>query len=117
MRSSDFKVARDFLLENRTDGRRAVENFRGPEPASFNWALDWFDVELARSSLSDKPALHVLGEHAEEVSFAGIAARSSRVANGLRRLGVRRGDRILLMTGSVTPHWETMLAAMSWVRS
>ncbi len=43
MRSSAFKMARDFLLENRTDGRRAVENFRWPEPASFNWALDWFD--------------------------------------------------------------------------
>jgi acetyl-CoA synthetase len=112
MRSSAFKMARDFLLENRTDGRRAVENFRWPEPTSFNWAQDWFDAELARGSLSDKPALYVLGEQAEEVSFAEMAARSSRVANGLRRLGVRRGDRILLMTGVVTPHWETMLAAI-----
>jgi len=41
-----------------------------------------------------------------------MAARSNRVANGLRQRGVRRGDRILLMLGNVAPLWETMLAAM-----
>ncbi len=34
------------------------------------------------------------------------------MANGLRALGVRRGDRILLMLGNVVPLWEVMLAAM-----
>jgi acetyl-CoA synthetase len=34
------------------------------------------------------------------------------VANGLRALGVKRGDRVLLMLGNVVALWETMLAAM-----
>jgi acetyl-CoA synthetase len=41
-----------------------------------------------------------------------MAERSSRVANYLRGLGVKRGDRVLLMLGNVVPLWEIMLAAM-----
>ena len=48
----------------------------------------------------------------EAVSYAAMAARSSQVANWLRGLGVRRGDRVLLMLGNVVPLWEVMLAAM-----
>ena len=43
---------------------------------------------------------------------AALAARSTQVANWLRGLGVRRGDRVLLMLGNVAPLWEVMLAAM-----
>lgn len=41
-----------------------------------------------------------------------MAERSSRIANHLRRLGVRRGDRVLMMLGDVVPLWKTMLAAI-----
>src|SRR5207253_5611161 len=47
-----------------------------------------------------------------KLSFAELAERSNRVANHFRALGVRRGDRILLMLGNVAPLWEAMLAAM-----
>ena len=46
------------------------------------------------------------------LSFADLSERSNRVANGLRRAGVRRGDRILLMLGNCPALWEAMLAAM-----
>src|SRR6201992_3102230 len=42
-----FKDARAFLLKHRTDYDAAVKGFRWPEPVPFNWALDWFDAELA----------------------------------------------------------------------
>ena len=42
---SDFRAARDFLLHADYDTARS--DFRWPEPAEFNWALDWFDGVLA----------------------------------------------------------------------
>ena len=41
-----------------------------------------------------------------------MAARSSQVANWLHDVGVRRGDRLMLMLGNIAPLWETILAAM-----
>jgi acetyl-CoA synthetase len=56
----------------------------------------------------------VVEEHGAEVrlSFAELAARSSRLAGWLRGHGVRRGDRILLMLGNQVELWEAVLAAM-----
>ena len=44
--------------------------------------------------------------------MATLAERSSQVANWLRGLGARRGDRLLLMLGNIAPLWEVILAAM-----
>jgi acetyl-CoA synthetase len=107
-----FKAARDFLLAHRTDYAGACRDFRWPEPTHFNWALEWFDAELARGDGASRPALTIVGDGAVSLSFAALSERSSRLANALRALGVKRGDRVLLMLGNVAPLWETMLAAM-----
>jgi acetyl-CoA synthetase len=111
-----FQEARAFLLEHRTDYDKAVAGFRWPDPAPFNWALDWFDAELARASESrDRPALWIVdaGSNKEtKLSFAVLSRRSNQVANFLRAQGLERGDHLLLLLGNVVPLWETMLAAM-----
>jgi acetyl-CoA synthetase len=112
MSTAAFKSARDFLFSHRTDYAAAHANFRWPELDNFNYALDWFDAELARGPLADQPALKIVGDGAATRSFAELSAASNRLANGLRTLGVKRGERILLMLGNVVPLWETMLAAM-----
>src|ERR1700694_2675079 len=111
-----FQEARTFLLKHRTDYDAAVMGFRWPDPAPFNWALDWFDAELARNPESrDRLALWIVeaGRDREtKLSFAELSRRSNQVANFLRAQGLRRGDHLLLLLGNVVPLWEIMLAAM-----
>jgi acetyl-CoA synthetase len=111
-----FQDARAFLLKHRTDYDAAVKGFRWPDPVPFNWALDWFDAELARNPESrDRLALWIVeagSDRETRLSFAELSHRSSQVANFLRAQGLRRGDHLLLLLGNVVPLWETMLAAM-----
>jgi acetyl-CoA synthetase len=111
MSTQGFKAARDFLFAHREDYATAHRDFRWPELDHFNYALDWFDAELARNH-GDTLALKIVGDGAGTRTFAELSDASNRVANGLRAIGVKRGDRILLMLGNVVPLWETMLAAM-----
>lgn len=105
-----FLAARDFLLEHRTDYATAVRDFRWPQLTEFNWALDYFDA-MAQGNQAN--ALWIVEEDGSEqrYSFQQLASRSNQVANHLRALGVRRGERILLMLGNDVALWETMLAA------
>ena len=107
-----FRAARDLLLGHRDDYESARREFTWPELDEFNWALDWFDVIAAEHP--DRPALRIVGDDGadDSLSFAELATRSGQVANWLRGLGVRRGDRVLLMLGNVAPLWEVILAAM-----
>ena len=112
MGTEAFKAARDLLFAHRTDYHAAHAGFRWPTLDTFNYALDWFDAALARGESANRLALKIVGDNAASVTFGELSASSNRLANGLRALGVRRGDRILLMLGNVVPLWESMLAAM-----
>ena len=107
-----FRAARDLLIGYRDDYEAARREFSWPELGEFNWALDWFDVIAAEHP--DRPALRILADDGFDasLSYAELSARSGQVANWLRGLGVRRGDRVLLMLGNVAPLWEVILATM-----
>src|SRR3982751_884026 len=111
-----FQEARAFLLHNRTDYETAVKGFRWPYPVPFNWALDWFDAELAANADSkDRPALWIVDaaqDRQTKLSFGALSRRSNQVADFLRAQGLKRGDHLLLLLGNVVPLWETMLAAI-----
>jgi acetyl-CoA synthetase len=111
-----FQQARSFLLQHRMSYDNAVADFRWPDPVPFNWALDWFDAELARNPDSkDRAALWIVEAASNreiKPSFEMMSRRSNQVANFLRAQGLQRGDHLLLLLGNVVPLWETMLAAM-----
>ncbi|HXE24765.1 MAG TPA: AMP-binding protein, partial [Roseiarcus sp.] len=96
-----FREARDLLLELGPDYHGARAAFVWPRPERFNWALDWFDAELAVGEHGGRTALKVIGDRVETRTFADLRLESSRLANGLRALGARRGDRLLMMLGVV----------------
>jgi acetyl-CoA synthetase len=107
-----FRDSRDQLLRHREDYPAALAGFSWPQLDQFNWALDWFDVIAAEHP--DRDALRIVadGDAAAAISYGEMAARSDQVANWLRGLGARRGDRLLLMLGNIAPLWEIILAAM-----
>ncbi|WP_030691357.1 acyl-CoA synthetase [Streptomyces globisporus] len=113
----EYRAARDLLLRLRGDREAAVAAFRWPRAEHFNWALDWFDV-IAEGN--DRPALELLGRPGpdgtvpvvDRVSFAELSARSGALANALREHGVARGDRVLVLLGTRTELWETLLGCV-----
>src|SRR5208283_2211876 len=107
-----FRVARDLLLQLSDGYVAATTTFVWPRPERFNWALDWFDAELAAGDHGRKTALKIVGDRVDARTFADLAHESSRLANGLRGLGAKRGDRLLMMLGVCPELWATMLAAM-----
>ena len=109
--TATFLQARDFLVINRDDYETAYRDFRWPHLEQFNWALDYFDVYARGNS---RPALRVVADsgQTEEYSYADMSRRSNQVANFLRGLGVRRGDRLLVMLPNVAALWELTLAAI-----
>jgi acetyl-CoA synthetase len=112
MSIEEFRSARDLLLALGEDYAAARARFAWPKLDRFNWALDWFDGELAKGESGARAALTILGDTTETHSFAELSHASSRLANGLRALGAKRGDRLLLMLGNVAPLWIATLAAM-----
>lgn len=106
-----FLKVRDFLIQNRQDYRSAYAGFRWPKLDRFNWALDYFDA-YARGN--KQPALWVVNEGGGEsrLTFAELSARSNQVANWLRKVGIRLGDRMLIMLPNIVPLWEITLAAI-----
>ena len=106
-----FLAARDLLLRHRTDYTAACREFRRPEFDTFNWALDYFD-QIARNNAL--PALRIVDTEGGDLqlSFADMSARSARIANFLRQIGVARGDRVMLMLPNRVELWDAMLAAI-----
>ena len=87
-----FREARDLLLHLRDDYHGARAAFSWPKPERFNWALDWFDAELAAGEHGAKTALKVIGERVETRTFAELSQefrapreRSSRAWREARR--------------------------------
>ena len=101
----------NFLLSRRDDYATASSGFRAPDLQQFNWALGYFDV-MARGNT--RCALHAVDDegNSTRVTFDEMRERSNRAANFLRGVGVRRGDRLLIMLGNVVPLWELTLAAI-----
>ncbi|WP_237210008.1 AMP-binding protein [Rothia nasimurium] len=112
--TEEFRTIRDQLVALREDYAAAREQFTWPRFEHFNFALDWFDQVAASEERKDAPALIIAEQDGSSVSvsYAEMSQRSSQVANWLRSVGVKRGDRVILMLGNQVELWELMLAGI-----
>ncbi len=105
------RAARDFLLQHRENYDLAYTGFSWPRLPLYNFATEWFDG-LAEQN-PDGVALWVIdGDQEQKLTFPELADRSVAAAHFLHSLGLRRGDRLLLVLGNCVPLWEIMLGAV-----
>lgn len=80
-------------------------------PANFNFA---FDVIDRRAREGDKLALVSVDDSmaAERHSFGDLTVLSNKMANALKKHGLRRGDRIIIMLPSVPEWYVAVLGAI-----
>jgi acyl-coenzyme A synthetase/AMP-(fatty) acid ligase len=89
--------------------RSARESYRLDVPEYFNFGDDVIDRWASQQP--DACALWWVGPAQGErrLTFAELADRSNRIANGLRDLGLARGDQVMLNLPSVPEWWESMV--------
>ncbi len=106
------REARDFLFAHATDYDGAVAGFRWPQLDEFNFGLEWFDVVAGEHP--DRPAVMIADENGDVRSwtYGELARRSDQVASWLRKLGMRRGDHMIVMLPNTIELWEIMLALL-----
>src|SRR5215472_13882188 len=96
---------------NMTDYQQARRHFAWDVPADYNFALD----TIGRwAEDSGKLAMLWIGQDGREerYTFVHFDEQSSRVANALDKLGIQKGERVLVMLPRVPEWWETMLGLM-----
>src|SRR5258707_8550344 len=94
-----------------TDYEAERRNFYLEVPEYFNFATD---VIGKWASDPNKLAMVWIGQNGEErqLTFAHFAERSSRAANAFARLGIQKGDRVLVMLPRIPEWWESVLGLM-----
>jgi acyl-coenzyme A synthetase/AMP-(fatty) acid ligase len=96
---------------NMTDYEAERRSFNLEVPEYFNFATD---VIGKWASDPNKLAMLWIGQHGEEerITFAHFSERSSRAANAFAKLGIKKGDRILVMLPRIPEWWESVLGLM-----
>jgi len=94
-----------------TDYEAERREFRLEVPEYFNFATD---VIGKWASDPTKPAMLWIGQYGEErgLTFAHFAEYSSRAANAFSKLGIKKGDRVLVMLPRIPEWWESVLGLM-----
>ena len=88
----------------RFDYTDAVDNFSFEVPKNFNFA---FDVLSKRAAQNDKTALIYIdrnGHHVENLSYGDLERASSRFANALISLGIKKTDTVMVVLPRI-PEW------------
>ncbi|GAC1455416.1 MAG: acyl--CoA ligase [Ktedonobacterales bacterium] len=96
---------------NMTDYLETRRTFTWEVPADYNFAID----TIGRwAEQPEKLAMLWLGADGREerLTFVHFDESSSRVANAFEKLGLRTGERVLVMLPRVPQWWETVLGLM-----
>jgi len=87
-----------------------VNKFKVTVPDNFNFAFDVMD-RLAQEKGDDLAMIYVDNEHQrKEYNYRFFAAKSAQLANGLAQLGIKKGDKVMIILYRRVEFWIVMLA-------
>ncbi|GAW94293.1 acetyl-coenzyme A synthetase [Calderihabitans maritimus] len=96
---------------NMEDYEKTYAEFKLEVPEYFNFTRDVFDKWAADP---DKLALWWVddGGNEKKFTFRELSLRSKKLANVLKKHGIKRGDRVFLLLPRIPEWWESMLALL-----
>ena len=109
VRTPDTKkrIYRNFITPTVEDGKLTAIAFQNED--KFNFAFDIID-ELGRSKPDKLAMLHIAQDGTERrFTFQDMKKESARAANYFKSLGIRRGDRVMLVLKRHYQYWFAVL--------
>ncbi len=101
------RVYRKFIDRTVEDGLLKAISFKNEE--SFNFAFDVVD-ELGTNKPDKLAMLHISGDGTERrFTFQDVKKESARAANYFKSLGIRKGDRVMLVLKRHYQYWFAVL--------
>ncbi len=105
---TEKRVYHDFIIPTEKDGILADISFKNEE--SFNFAFDVVD-KLGETKPNKLAMLHVSEDGTEHrFTFKDMKSESARVANYLESIGIKKGDRVMLVLKRHYQFWFSILA-------
>ena len=102
------RIYQNFIIPTEKDGSITEIAFKNEE--KFNFAFDVVD-ELGKIKPDKLAMLHIGGDGTERrFTFADMKKESARTANYFKSLGIKRGDRVMLVLKRHYQFWFSMLA-------
>ena len=102
------RIYRNFIDRKVEDGLLKEISFKGED--KFNFAFDIVD-ELGRQQPEKLAMLHISEDMTERrITFQDVKKESNRTANYFKSLGIKRGDRVMLVLKRHYQYWYAMMA-------
>ena len=102
------RIYRNFIDRTVEDGKLTAISFKDPE--KFNFAFDVVDA-LGESKPDKLAMLHISKDMTERrFTFQDLKKESARTANYFKSLGIKRGDRVMLVLKRHYQFWFSVLA-------
>ncbi len=110
LKTPERKWIYEDYIETEEDKYGVLEKISFKNEKSFNFAFDLID-RMGREQPDKLALLHIDKNHVERrFTFADIKRASSQTANYLKSLGIKRGDKVLLILKRHYQFWLVMIA-------
>ena len=110
LKTPERKWIYEDYIETKEDKNGVLEKISFKNEHNFNFAFDLID-RMGREQPDKLALLHIDKNHVERrFTFADIKRASSQTANYLKSLGIKRGDKVLLILKRHYQFWLVMMA-------